>query len=79
MSCFFTVKIKIPEGCHAGQPASDKETDMTEHSHTLPSQQALKHRLEDVQRKLARAEKENSEHAHALRAEVKKLEAQLQD
>ncbi|WP_139064359.1 oxysterol-binding protein [Gluconobacter morbifer] len=52
---------------------------MTEHSHTLPSQQALKHRLEDVQRKLARAEKENSEHAHALRAEVKKLEAQLQD
>ncbi len=50
---------------------------MTGHSHELPSEQSLEHRLNAVRRDLARAEKEEPHRVSALTAEVKKLEAEL--
>ena len=52
---------------------------MTEHSHKLPSEQTLEHRLNEAKRALARAEKEEPARVHALTAELKKLEAELKD
>lgn len=46
-------------------------------THHEPPAAALEHRLKEVERDLARAEKENPEHVHALNEEKKKLEAQL--
>ncbi|MCE2575251.1 hypothetical protein [Komagataeibacter sp. FNDCR2] len=46
-------------------------------THHEPSATALAHRLKEVERDLARAEKDNPEHVHALNAEKKKLEEQL--
>lgn len=52
---------------------------MTGHSHELPPQNVLQHRLNEVKRELARAEKEQPERVHALTEEVRKLEKQLED
>ncbi|MEN3166567.1 hypothetical protein [Gluconobacter sp. OJB] len=52
---------------------------MADHSHALPSQQQLEHRLKEVERDLARAEKSEPERIHALKAEIKKIQAELQD
>ncbi|MFW7268141.1 hypothetical protein ACMAUO_09210 [Gluconacetobacter sp. Hr-1-5] len=46
-------------------------------SHHEPSAAALAHRLKEVERELARAEKDRPEHVHALTEEKKKLEGQL--
>ncbi|MCE0744752.1 hypothetical protein LWC05_12770 [Acetobacter sicerae] len=46
-------------------------------THHEPSAASLTHRLKEVERDLARAEKDNPEHVHALTEEKKKLEAQL--
>ncbi|GAB6966784.1 hypothetical protein JCM25156A_08210 [Komagataeibacter kakiaceti JCM 25156] len=46
-------------------------------THHEPSAAALEHRLKEVERDLARAQKENPEHVHALTAEKKKLEDQI--
>lgn len=45
--------------------------------HREPSATSLAHRLKEVERDLARAEKDNPEHVHALTEEVKKLRGQL--
>ncbi|MFT8980268.1 hypothetical protein [Gluconobacter oxydans] len=52
---------------------------MTGQSHKLPSQQKLEHRLKEVERDLARAEKSDPERIHALEAEIKKIKSELQD
>ncbi|WP_193363814.1 hypothetical protein [Gluconobacter oxydans] len=52
---------------------------MTGHSHELPSQQKLEHRLKEVERDLARAEKSDPVRIHALEAEIKKIKSELQD
>ena len=46
-------------------------------THHEPTAADLAHRLKQVERDLARAEKDNPEHVHALTAEKKKLESQL--
>ncbi|MBS1102600.1 hypothetical protein JK202_06155 [Gluconobacter sp. Dm-62] len=52
---------------------------MTGHSHELPSQQKLEQRLKEVERDLARAETSDPERIHALTAEIKKIQSELQD
>ncbi len=46
-------------------------------THHEPSAENLAHRLKEVEREMARAEKDNPEHVHALTEEKKKLEGQL--
>ncbi|GEC60439.1 hypothetical protein [Gluconobacter oxydans] len=50
---------------------------MTGHSHELPSQQKLEHRLKEVERDLARAEKSDPERIHTLKAEIKKIQHKM--
>ncbi|WP_173568563.1 hypothetical protein [Acetobacter conturbans] len=52
---------------------------MTEHSHEVPSQQTLEHRLKEIQRELAEAHKNDPGKVHALTEKLKKLNAEMED
>ncbi len=61
------------------QAKSAELANMSEHERAQAQTESLKDRLEKAQKRLAKAEEENSEHIDAFRAGVEKLEKKLHD